>query len=105
MLSNNLSLYYLLTPINIFRLEYLSSSEHITPLVELLHSEEFSQIENNDKVPVIVDLGRCPEIEAKLYNLHPCRELYYNATPSLRAQKEITLTESAPTGVEHGKEL
>ena len=56
----------------------MSLSEHRSALAELLHTEEFSRIDNNDKVPVIVDLGTCPETGARLYDLHPRRELFYD---------------------------
>ena len=43
-----------------------------------MHSTHCSRIDNNDKIPAIVDLGIDPETGAKLYDLHERRELYYD---------------------------
>ena len=44
----------------------------------LLHSNEFSRIDNTDKIPVIIDLGICPNMGAKIYDLHEHRRLGYD---------------------------
>jgi hypothetical protein len=43
-----------------------------------MHSKECSRIDNNDKVPAIVDLGVCPNSGAKIYDLHERRELVFD---------------------------
>jgi len=42
-----------------------------------MHTDECSRIDNNDKIPAIVDLGSCPATGARIYDLHPRRELLY----------------------------
>ena len=56
----------------------LSSSEHKAAISELLHSNEFSRIDNTDKTHLIVDVGQCPRTGARLYDLHPRRELIFD---------------------------
>ena len=43
-----------------------------------MHSKECSRIDNNNKVPAIVDLGVCPHSGAKIYDLHERRELVFD---------------------------
>ena len=43
-----------------------------------MHSDECSRVDNNDKVPAIIDLGICPDIGARIYDLHPRRELLFD---------------------------
>ena len=43
-----------------------------------MHSNECSRIDNNDKVPAIVDLGLCPQTGARIYDLHERRELLFD---------------------------
>lgn len=40
-----------------------------------MHSKECSRIDNNDKVPAIIDLGICQDTGARIYDLHERREL------------------------------
>ena len=45
---------------------------------EFLHSKVYSRVDNNDKVPAIIDLEKDPVTGARLYNSHDCRELYFD---------------------------
>ena len=56
----------------------LSSSEHKAAISELLHSNEFSRIDNTDKTHLIVDVGQCPTTGARIYDLYPRRELIFD---------------------------
>ena len=40
-----------------------------------MHSKECSRIDNNDKMPAIIDLGVCPDTGARIHDLHEHREL------------------------------
>ena len=61
-----------------FPISLYPSSEHTASISEYMHSNECSRIDNNNKVPVIVDLGTCPDTGARIYDLHPCRELLFD---------------------------
>ena len=43
-----------------------------------MHSKDCSRIDNNSKIPSIVDLGICPTTGARIYDLHDRRELLYD---------------------------
>ena len=43
-----------------------------------MHSSECSRVDNNNKIPSIVDLGVCPTTGARMYDLHDRRELFYD---------------------------
>ena len=43
-----------------------------------MHSMACSIIDNNDKNPAIVDLGIDPDTGARIYDLHPRRELFFD---------------------------
>ena len=51
------------------------SPEHKAIIKELLHHNDFSQIDNTNKTPIIVDLGLCLTTGRRIYNIHKCREL------------------------------
>ena len=44
----------------------------------MLHSNEFSRIDDFDKIPIIVDIGQCPVTKAQIYDLNPQRQLFYD---------------------------
>ena len=46
------------------------TSEHKGSISEFLHSKVCSRVDNNDKVPAIIDLGKDPVTGARLYDLH-----------------------------------
>ena len=52
--------------------------EHKAAISELLHTDDLSRIDNNDKTPVIVDIGKCPVTGARMYDLHERRELEFD---------------------------
>ena len=56
----------------------LTSSEHKAAISDLLHSNEFSRIDNSDKTHLIVDVGQCPLTKARIYDLHPRRQLIFD---------------------------
>ena len=87
-----------------------------------MHSNECSRIDNNNKVPVIVDLGTCPDTGARIYDLHPCRELLFDDNeilaeltgrnrsnntphPSWAHIVETTTSASRPNGVKGSTKL
>jgi len=72
------SKWYHLLNFCIFNAPYLLTTEHLSALSEWMHSKECSRIDNNDKVPVIVDLGVCPHSGTQIYDLHERRELLYD---------------------------
>ena len=54
------------------------TSEHKGSMSEFLHSKVCSRVDNNNKFPAIIDLGKDPVIGARLYDLHNRRELYFD---------------------------
>ena len=42
-----------------------------------MHSKECSRIDNNGKVPAIIDLGICLDAGARIYDLHEWGELLF----------------------------
>ena len=53
-------------------------SDHRAAISELLHTNEFSQVDNNDKIPTIIDLGLCQDTGARIYDLHERRDLMFD---------------------------
>ena len=71
------------------------TSEHKGSISEFLHSKVCSRVDNNNKVPAVIDLGKGPVTEARLHNLYDRRELYFDDNKicdKLRGRKDLTKT-------------
>ena len=107
-------------------LVFLSPSDHRAAISELLHTNEFSRVDNNDKIPTIIDLGLCQDTGARIYDLHERRELMFDDNelldeltgrnrldksrpnpphPTWTQIKQDTTTDSRPRGIKGSTKL
>ena len=107
-------------------LVFLSPSDHRAAISELLHTNEFSRVDNNDKIPTIIDLGLCQDTGARIYDLHERRELMFDDNelldkltgwdrldksrpnpphPTWSQIKQDTTTDSRPRGIKGSTKL